>query len=184
MTQPYGPPRYLQELMARIRHLSEWGYPTEATWSNPWADPPSGPVQAAEAQDNYRTFLARAINGEATATQFYSNIAEALQEQGLAQAAKFLQEASRDEHHHLALLQQRYRVRYGTTHEPVLGNTSVTDLRTALTEALVDEIADARRYRDAYLNLTDPFDQRLFFELATDELRHGTMMTYSLQALH
>ncbi|HLO02435.1 MAG TPA: ferritin-like domain-containing protein [Symbiobacteriaceae bacterium] len=140
-------------------------------------------VQSAEADDTYRTLLTDSMNGEATASIFYANIADALQEDGLEQAAQWVREASKDEQRHLTLLQQRYRTLFGSTYKPVIGSTAVEDLKTALTEALGDEFGDARKYRDAYLAHTDPADQRLFFELATDELRHGTIMTYSLQAL-
>lgn len=186
-------------------YLAGRGYPPEraAAWVDQWlrtqahamepttieparqrAQAQSGHlVQSADADDNYRTLLSNAINGEATAAIFYANIAEALREEGLEQAAQWVREASRDEQRHLTLLQQRYRTLFGNTYKPLIGNTAVEDLKTALTEALGDEFGDARKYRDAYLAQSDPADQRLFFELATDELRHGTVMTYSLQAL-
>lgn len=140
-------------------------------------------VLSAEANESYRALLTGSMNGEATASIFYANIAEALQESGLTQAAQWVNEASKDEKHHLDLLQQRYRAQFGTTYKPMIGNTAVEDLKTALTEALGDEFGDQRKYRDAYLAHPDPADQRLFFELATDELRHGEIMLYSLHSL-
>lgn len=163
----------------------EWPtLPAESDVPRQGAQPQSDQlVKSAEADDNYRTLLSNSINGEATATIFYANIAEALQEEGLEHAAQWVREASKDEKHHLTLLLQRYRTLFGNPYKPLIGNTAVEDLKTALTEALGDEFSDARKYRNAYLAQTDPTDQRLFFELATDELRHGTIMTYALQAL-
>lgn len=163
----------------------DWpGQPAESSVPTPESYAESGYlVRSAEADDAFRTLLSNSINGEATASIFYANIADALHDAGLEQAAQWVREASRDEKHHLTLLQQRYRTVFGNPYKPLIGNTTVEDLKTALTEAIGDEFSDARKYRNAYLAATDSADQRIFFELATDELRHMAIMNYSIQAL-
>jgi rubrerythrin len=140
-------------------------------------------VKGAEAAETLRHLIETSINDEATAARLYANIADALQETGLTQAAEWVRGASRDEEKHLTLLQQRYRQLYHTTRQPHVGNTEVRDLRAALTEALGDEFTDAVKYRDAYLRYTNRRDQRIFFELMTDELRHATLFTYVIDLL-
>jgi rubrerythrin len=175
-------------------HVAAWVHHWLQTAGYPDAHPAHAPqtapaaqlefaVQGAEANDRFRALLADSIDDEATAAAFYANLSNALAEAGLEQAAVWVREASRDEQRHLSLLQGRYRELYGATHKAVLGKTGVEDLRSALLIALADEFTDARKYRDAYLAYTDAADQRIFFELMTDEMRHATVFTYALQAL-
>lgn len=185
-------------------YLAGRGLPPEhaAAWVDQWLQSPppatEGPnppaasepaqtesealVMSAEA-DDFRALLSTSINAEATASSFYANIADALEEHRLTQEAEWVRQASRDEQHHLTILQQRYRELFGNPYKPLIGKTAVDDLQVALVEALNDEFKDARKYRDAYLAHPNPADQRIFFELATDELRHSVIMTNSRLAL-
>jgi rubrerythrin len=140
------------------------------------AETPGGP-------DPLRTLIETAIDDEATAANFYREIARALDSVRQRRAAEWVRRAVQDEQKHAELLQEFHQTRYGTTHTPRPRQKSVRNIRQALTEALGDEFEDVEKYRNAYVGATDEYLRQLFFLLMTDEMRHADVFLYALQAL-
>jgi rubrerythrin len=132
--------------------------------------------------------LRRAIRIEVKARDFYSGLAEQIQNRRGRRKMKAL---SRNEEHHRRMLQRRFRSLLGRDHDPSSGRDTTTDEGAEDPSSLAEhgftdqasalqvvsfaigmEDRAARYYTDQLNNVHDPTDIRLLKRLVRFENRH------------
>lgn len=159
--QPYGAPAY--------------GPPVGMMAANEWQfQIPQMPILGPQSFQRTLANLLKAIEGEATAAEFYSRL---LQQAPNELHRDFIQHAYEDEREHLDAFSRLYRFYTGQEPRYAVRPVEYGTYKEGLLRALRDELEAAEFYRDVMMSTTDLLARDIFHYAMIDELEHGTQFS-------
>lgn len=119
--------------------------------------------------------LLSSIKGERSGVAEYSRLARMAPS---PEAREIIQGIANDEQRHARMFTETYQRLFGREPRVTPEPPSNTDFREGVMDAVLDEMRDAAKYRDLYLQVRDPRSRTPFFYAMIDELRHGTLLNH------